>query len=248
MQITHVPLTSHGTIQPWGFLVHTTGDGPPKRALQNNSTPLAEAAKWYSSNDSGPHFLIGTEGEIVQFRPCKTRAWHAGVSEANERRHYLSGDWVDYTKVHVPPLGSGTRWADVVAWWRLRWPTRKSPSHLYPSRSPNDDYVGVELVPCGTYTNGGWKAYWGEPAMPGLRHTMSQYVSCAALANAVAEFCEFPAGWHNTPRLVGHEDVNPLTRPGWDPGDMRRQYSWSLQKSLLLALSGSGLKLQLQVG
>jgi AmpD protein len=33
------------------------------------------------------HFLIRREGELIQFVPCRMRAWHAGASEWNGREH-----------------------------------------------------------------------------------------------------------------------------------------------------------------
>lgn len=60
---------------------------------------------------------------------------------------------------------------------------------------------------------------------PGLRFTTAQHNAVAALGKDLAARHGWPADWHKTGRLVGHEDVDPLNRSdkigGWDPGWLR---------------------------
>jgi N-acetyl-anhydromuramyl-L-alanine amidase AmpD len=59
----------------------------------------------------------------------------------------------------------------------------------------------------------------------GLRFTKAQHDTLIDLAKEISVRHGWPAGWHRTPRLLGHEDVDILNRMdkggGWDPGSLR---------------------------
>lgn len=198
----------------WGICVHTTGRGLPAGAQKKGLSPLAYAERIYCAPDppggftNFPHYVIGWGGEIVQIASEKTRARHCGIT-AQERAQYLIGDW----EHRLPPAN--------VARWKARWPDTKSPAHLYPSKSPNEDYLGVEMIPLGQGGQGYGNTFF----------TADQYNALGALIKD----CE--ARYHlqiNGPRLVGHEDVEPLnrwdSRGGWDPGALRDSpyFNWAL--------------------
>jgi N-acetyl-anhydromuramyl-L-alanine amidase AmpD len=107
-----------------------------------------------------------------------------------------------------------------VAAWRRQWPGYQSPQHLYPSRTANADYVGIELIPIGA-------GLGGQPMAPGLRFTRAQHEAVVALGRWLASRHAWPVGWALSPRLVGHEDVQPIQRQdrggGWDPGSLRER-------------------------
>lgn len=211
---THV---SHRTTainrrKPWGLLIHTTGRGIVEKAAKKGTTPIDVARKWYKLSQDGangypwggPGYLMGHEGDIYQLAPDDVITNHAGGPDRDE---YLSGAWVKLAP------------AAAVHHWRAQWPGFKSPQHLYPSKSANTDYIGVEVIPCGSG--------FGVPMRPGLLFTEAQHTALGALARDVGSRHCFPAGWARTPRLLGHEDVQILERGnsggGWDPGWLRGQ-------------------------
>ena len=200
---------------PWGFLVHTTGGGIPAKAAKTGLSPVEVALAWYRQSQGmdghdgangypwgGPGYVIGHDGDIHQIAADDVLTNHCG---GPHRASYLDGSWTS----KVSPA--------TVEHWRAQWPGVASPAHLFPSRTPNADYIGAELIPCG--------AGLGEPMAPGLRFTREQHVAVVALAQDLAQRHGWPAGWARGPRLLGHEDVQPIERHdtlgGWDPGWLR---------------------------
>ena len=108
-------------------------------------------------------------------------------------------------------------WPAFVSAWKAAWPGKKHPWTLFPSRHPNTDLVGVEMIPIGSGVG-------GEPMRPGLLFTAAQHDAAAQLAIHIAQTNGFPTGWWTGSRLLGHEDVS-LDRQqkagGWDPGFLR---------------------------
>lgn len=211
-------LKGHGKLDVYGVLLHTTGDGPCARAKKNGSDPYEEALKIYKAQEVGPHFVIGPKGEMEQLRSTSEIAWHAGVSKV-ERRDYLTGNW-EYTPKRLS--------AEVVKWWKDKWVGFASPQHLYRADNPNKDYIGIELVPCGTYNKSAWEPIFAPRCHVGARFSAKTIMRVSSLCAALGLHHKLPVGWEETQRLLGHEDVNPYQRPGWDPGDMLGAISWPL--------------------
>jgi hypothetical protein len=197
--------------KPWGFLIHTTGRGVPSKAAKTGRRPIDVALEIYAKSQSGklhpyqwggPTYVLDHSGELYQLAPDNVVTYHAG---GPDREDYLDGDWIKRT---TPAA---------LAAWRKAWPRHKSPQNLYPSRSANTDYVGIECIPCG--------AGFGTPMRPGLLFTAAQHDALVDLGYDMAERHDWPRGWERTPRLVGHEDVQLLERQdaggGWDPGWLR---------------------------
>jgi hypothetical protein len=197
----------------WGCLVHTTGGGVTAKARakwRGLSHPLDVALAVYIDFQNGaagyfwggPGYVIDHDGSIHQIAPDEVRTEHAG---SGNRMLYHTGSWVN----RVAP--------EVVAQWKRRWAV-KHPYAMFPSTSPNIDYVGVEMIPVGD-------GFGGLPMAPGLRFTKYQHNAAIALGRDLAERHGWPDGWQNTGRLLGHEDVDPIERSdnlgGWDPGAMR---------------------------
>lgn len=227
-------LPGHGELHPWGLLLHTTGNGIPAKAVAESIHPLEAAVNVYRGMREGPHLILPPCGRVLQVRDLLEVSWHAGVSEA-QRLKFLHEDWTTDIDDHV------------VEWWRARWPGVKSPQHLYPTASPNLAYVGVEMVPCGIIKGAEFRPLWGKPAHPGARFTLAQYVAAADIALEMNRRFEiFPPEariYYTGPsslgtlqlgaRVCGHEDVNPVTRPGWDPGSLTGAWSWELFNEIL---------------
>ena len=210
---------------PWGFLLHTTGSGILARAKKTSRSPIDVALEWYrrSQGDTGgqgengypwggPGYLIGHHGEIHQLADDDVETMHAG---GPWRAQYLSGAWASMCSPAV------------VKRWRAQWPGVPSPQHLFPGTSPNVPYVGCEMIPCGSG--------YGTPMAPGLRFSLAQHDAAILLGRDLAARHGWPASWARTPRLVGHEDVQPMpyaatgqgrygradSRGGIDPGWLR---------------------------
>lgn len=197
--------------KPWGFLLHTTGGGVTAKAKRDGASPIAVAIAVYISSQNGsngyfwggPAYVADHEGALHQLAPDEALTAHAG---GPHRGAYLDGSWVG----KVSP--------ETVAQWHRRWPGRKNPYSMFPSTSPNVDYVGLEMIPIGD-------GFGGEPMAPGLRFTRAQHDAAIALGHDLAQRHGWPAGWYDSGRLVCHEDVDPIERSdahgGWDPGVMR---------------------------
>lgn len=209
---------------PYGIMVHTTGIGPCDKALREGTDVLTAALKIYESmGPVGPHYVISPLGAISNLTPPSEKAHHCKVS-ADQRRSFLDGEWENMAP----------KW--LVRDWKERFPGVKSPQHLYPSRTPNDDYIGIELIPCGTWVDGrgSWKPVFGRPMLTGGRYTTSQYVQLARLCLHLEE--EHGIDVDLPGRLVGHSDINPLTRPGWDPGFYKGYFNWNVLRELISEL------------
>ena len=217
MRISDHPLPSHGPRKPWGVMFHTTGGGLPTRAYDNGAEPLATAREVYGGMKEGPHFVIAPDGSVERYRDPSTLSWHCGVS-ATDRRDYLNGAWEGRAEVSK----------SLVSWWKARWPGVSSPQHLYPSKTANEDYIGIELIPCGVFLKnnlGSWSPVFGAPvAGDRARFTGQQYLAAASLLLLLCSTYSIPL--HGRGRVVGHEDINPLTRPGWDPDSFQGFWHW----------------------
>jgi hypothetical protein len=210
---------SSGRIRsPFGMCLHTTGRGIVKAASGQRRKAIDVALELYLESQSGalhgyrwggPTYLMDYDGSLHQFSPDEVMTFHAG---GPDREDYLDGDWIH----RMPGIS--------LVEWRKAWPLPhyKSPQHLYPGRTANTPYVGVEMLPIG-FGQG------GEPRGHCL-FTQAQHEAAIALGRDLAARHRWPADWAQGPRLVGHEDVQPLERSdrlgGWDPGARRERPYW----------------------
>lgn len=93
------------------------------------------------------------------------------------------------------------------AWWQKRWPKLKKPTDLKPWKTyPNASTVGIDLLAHGN----------GEITSG---YTDEQYESLAYLVDDLCERLSINIEREN---ILGHEDVDPISRGsakgGWDPG------------------------------
>jgi N-acetyl-anhydromuramyl-L-alanine amidase AmpD len=93
-------------------------------------------------------------------------------------------------------------------WWALRWKEMGYPTELpsWEGNSPNKVSVGIDLL-----------AHGNGAIVSG--YTDKQYESLARLIKALCADLEIPV---DRKYIVGHEDVDPISRgskkAGWDPG------------------------------
>ena len=206
-------------IKPWGIMIHTTGRGVVSRGAKLCREPVELAMEQYMGKAS-VHYAIGPTGNIYQMMPDNWRGAHCGVS-LKERHAYLTGRW----EREVSPVAK--------RFWKERWPSVKTPQHLYPTVSPNGCYLGVEVVPLAERTADGW---WFSD---------EQHQAIIELCEDRARHHRWPDGWFHTPRLVGHEDCDAYGRwqmsGGWDPGFLREnpRFDWNRVYKALDGFSGN---------
>lgn len=222
-------LPSAGVLKPFGVLVHSTGDGLAAKiatAKEPHSALSVARSTYESMGNVGPHYCIEPDGGHEQYAATNTVRYHCAVPAQN-RRSYLDGHWTADSN-RIPKA--------VVEWWQREHPGVASPSHLYPGEHPNNAYIGIELIPCGVYAKNSWQWRWGTP--PGFdsqRFSVEQYCTLARLCIELAVEHSIDLG--KVGRLVGHEDVSPYSRPGYDPGAYHNWFSWPLLRTLIQELS-----------
>lgn len=195
---------------PWGFLLHTTGGGVTDLAKKRGEHPIDVAIRVYIGSQNGdngyfwggPGYVVDHDGTTHQLAPDNAVTAHAG---GPNRPKYFDGTWA-------------SKFPAATAQWRAKWsPKFVHPYQLFPSTSPNEDYVGCEMIPCGDG--------FGTPMRPGLRFSKAQHDAAIALGIELGQRHSWPKGWAAANRLVGHEDVEVLERSdaggGWDPGWLR---------------------------
>lgn len=213
----------------YGICIHTTGDGIPAAALRDTNHPLCTARAVYENMGLiGPHYVIAPDGSHEELCDPRLIRQHVGLA-ADVRRDFINGTWLNPSNRITPA---------VVSWWQERWPGVKSPSHLYPSRSANEDYIGIECIPAGSYSSaaGKWTWRWGsKTGFDQQRFSVECYRALAGLVLSLAG--EFKLDLVKPGVLVGHEDLNPYTRPGWDPGSYNKTFSWDMLRGCMAVLA-----------
>lgn len=213
---------------PWGVCLHTTGRGVVTLAARKGRRPIDVALDVYRASQrkrtaGGAHYVIDHDGGIHQLAPDDRNIAHCGSGGARDLYRTPRGaDPTWHKRVSLP----------TVKHWLARWGDRyNDPFDLFPSTSPNADYIGIEMVAVGSG--------FGAPAGPGLLFTAAQHVAAARLCADIARRHGFPGDWHRSSRLVGHEDVQPAVRHdklgGWDPG-VRRDRPYFDMELVLAAL------------
>ena len=195
-------------IPVWGVAMHCTGSGIVSQALAKGRDPFEYVLEHYGSLAVPyfAHYVIDFDGKIAAVADEHEDAQHVGFAP-DQRASFLDGSWTS----KLP--------SSYVASWRERWPSYKSPAHLFPGASPNQAYIGFEML-C-------WQAGCaGSPRAPGMLYTEAQHAAAAALSADIASRWGFATGhWYSTGRMACHEDLNPLDRTangqGWDPGIIR---------------------------
>jgi len=213
----------------YGLIVHTTGSGPASIARSSDGTKRRK---------------LGCTSPVE----CALAIYAKGEGFP----HYLIGydgavyatcreDHVAWHAGWTKRIGGRDRWKrwSAPAWWSRVWGVGRTPLDLLPpgAASPNSCHLGVELL--GGATGGSY--------------TEEQYRALARLVVDVDR--RHGLGIEDAPsrRLLGHEDVNPLTgdggransKGGWDPGAHRVEgvkpnFLWSKLWALIVEERGTG--------
>lgn len=205
----------------YGGVTHTTGRGLPNKAEKDGVYVTVTAARIYSRS-RGCNYAMGYRGhqggDLIQIANENTEAWGVGVGEPKNKsykgqvesiKRKYKGSW----QKDLPP--------SLVKRWQERWPLYSNPLDLLPgTKTANAAYVQMELIPLTKY----WINQGYEPH-DGTLFTFDQHISLAHWYVDVAERNGWEGEWWRTPRVLGHEDLTPITRHdkrgGWDPGWLR---------------------------
>ncbi len=202
-------------MEPHGLCAHTSGRSIVEKAKRLGVDPVDLALEWYRAlSRSGVQFLIAPDGTLYQMLEANIRGAHVGISR-RERKRYLNGRWEN----DVP--------SGALRLWMNQWEDVKSPQHLYPTKSPNSCYVGVEMLPL------------LEATEEGLWFTPEQHQALLDLYRQLAVMYNWPLCTIALPnkRFLGHEDIDAYARwqksGGWDPGALREKprFDWTALES-----------------
>ncbi len=227
----------------FGLVVHTTGGGLPQQAKKAGLWPTVSAVNHYSKSH-GCHYINGWGGlhggDLLQVAGERERAMGVGTRkdqpETNQWASVARGTWEE-DLTEVASLATVNR-------WKRRWAhtDATNPLELFPSKYANSCYIHVECIPMVYY----WKRKTFtdlrvEALREGLRFTQEQHETVAMLATDIAYrngYIDEPEWWKSG-RLVGHEDVTPLSRSvksgGWDPGWLRAKpyFDWNYVNDMI---------------
>jgi hypothetical protein len=207
-----------------GLVVHTTGGGITNKAAREERPVLNLCAERYCVT-RGCNYVGGYAGheggELVQVGSEFSKPKTAGIKDQ------LASIDAGHFERDLSPTAPKV--------WRAAWPDFKDPGALVKSvtgkRAVNTFYVGIEQPPCVWFDTKLNKTVTSAPPLrAGLRMTEAQHATVAALAVDLATRHKWPDGWWKTGRLLGHEDVSPMTRSTstgcWDPGSRRPDPYW----------------------
>ncbi len=205
-------------LKPFGLCFHTSGRTIVERALKKGIRPIDLALKHYRRTGAC-HFVIDHDGTIYQLLDTEIRGAHVGLG--GWRKRYLNGSWRNRMREQLRHLP--------LSLWDARWPGLKSPQHMFPGKTPNGAYLGVEFLPLmHEQADGTW-------------FSDAQYKAATELFGCLWRCYEWPPmpysgrhaqdkGWSRAP---AHEDLTPHSRwkrrGGWDPGALRHKprFNWA---------------------
>jgi N-acetyl-anhydromuramyl-L-alanine amidase AmpD len=175
------------------------------------------------------HYLISKDGQLFQFVKDSERAFHAGIDRPSLAIYRGAASWRKYLKyfawykkypkdsiyldADLKPVWDKTEAAfvaraDNAEWpnyelFNSRWGMTSLPVNFETDPDPNNYSIGIEIVSFGATTPDS-NAY-----------TADMYRTLVLLTGDLSRKYEIPL---EKGRVVGHEDLNPVGRFGWDPG------------------------------
>lgn len=203
--------------KPTHIVIHITG------------TDSFESVKKTFLSSVSAHYLIDKQGRIYQFVKDCDRAWHAGIRSSQKRLYKRANiQWMNYLwyfkwyrgypgdAVYVDEDLNNVRSTDEASFVRMptisnwkeyeyfkeRWPGKILPINFETDSDPNNYSIGIE---CLTY---------GSKSPDSSKYTDQMY---KALDKLIENLCGKYDILRSREYVVGHEDVNPLARFGWDP-------------------------------
>lgn len=213
--------------KPTHVVIHVTGTDNLQSVKHTFMDPNAQRSA---------HYLVAANGDLFQFARDADRAWHAGIGGAVRalyerqprvwRRYLRYFDWYTgypadavYLDTGLQPVpladaafvarANGTDWPNY-DYFGTRWPGQDLPVNYTADRDPNRYAIGIETM-----------GYGGPKADPAV-YTPAMYQTLDKLLADLSAKYGIP---RQKGRIVGHEDVNPVERFGWDP---HAGFDWSV--------------------
>ncbi len=215
------------SLTPTHIIIHVTGEESLEKVK----------AIYLRKNSVSPHYLVTPSGQLFQLVKDGERAYHAGI-DSNTRRLYRKGydKWSQYlkhfswyaayprdavyldgdakpvwdkTEAVFVATSDGTTWPDF-AYFRERLPNLDTPVNFDIDSDPNNYSIGIECLSLGAKTKD--KTVYSDEMYEALR----------SLTKNLSGKYEIP---RTKGRIVGHEDVNPIGRFGWDPNSW---FDWTV--------------------
>lgn len=205
--------------KPTHIIIHITGTNDFNSVKKTFTAP----------NSVSPHYLIHRDGSKYQFVPDHKRAYHAGIDSNTRSLYNKQGkEWQKYLKYFswykyypgnsvyldgdLNPVRNETeavfvKQPDNLAWnhfdyFNARWNV-SSPLNFTSDADPNNYSIGIETLGV------------GSPKQDPEVYTNEMYVSLRELVKYLCDKYGIP---NDKEHVIGHEDVNPVGRFGWDPG------------------------------
>jgi len=204
---------------PTHIVIHVTGTNDLNSVKKTFLAPHSVSA----------HYLVTPSGELFQFVKDRGRAYHAGIDTNTRKLYrkgydkwsgylkyfnwyqgypddaiYLDGDakpvWDKHEAFFVTHRDKGP-WTDF-SYFRQRSPNVEVPVNFDIDPDPNNYSIGIECLSVGAKTK-------DETAYPDEMYK--------ALDSLIGNLCHEYGIPRTKERIVGHEDVNPIGRFGWDP-------------------------------
>lgn len=230
--------TRRESAPPTHIVIHITG-----------TDSLASVKRTFLARQSvSAHYLIGKGGELYQFVPDQYRAWHSGIDVATRSLFRKGQDtWSRYIKYFSWYKGyprdavfvdgdlnpvwrraeavfvahrDGRQW-DEYDYFSQRWGEQAQPVNFEIEPDPNNYSIGIEIL--------GFGSKLSDPSV----YTPLMYQTLVGLVEDLADRYDIPM---RKGRIIGHEDVNPVARFGWDPN---QGFDWSCvhaEESTLVAV------------
>lgn len=204
-------------LKPFGLCFHTSGRTIVERALKKGIKPIDLALKHYRRTGAC-HFVIDHDGTIYQLLDTEIRGAHVGLG--GWRKHYLSGSW----RLRMDVMGLSLP----LSLWDRRWPGLDSPQHMFPGKTPNGAYLGVEFLPLMHEQKDG--TWFSDVQYAAGRQLLLNLACMHGWEKGLLADAESGGG---NSRAPAHEDLTPHSRwkkrGGWDPGALRLKprFNWA---------------------
>lgn len=180
------------------------------------------------------HYVVDKEGLVHQFVEEENQAWHAGIKAPVMALYDRPGTGWRKVRYNIDGLAfpPDTVWLDDklqpvqgrreaafgarpdgsdwdYGYFDTRWGAASGPVNYLTSKKPNAYSVGIEILSVGAAS---------------AKKTVYTDAMYAALTPLVTDICTRHGIPQTKGRVVGHEDVNPVQRWGWDPN---QGFDWS---------------------
>ena len=194
------------------IILHATGE-----------TNLDAIIRFYCSPGAVcPHYIISYNGDIHAIISEDSIAWHTAYSTAHTELYKLGfSEWSKW-RIKSGALEKSAK-SDFYAQWHARWPDIDDPRNLCSSK-PNFSSIGIEMQSLENPTD---KIF-----------TPQQYATLTHLLKSISlrRFINL-----NKNSVLGHSDVDPISRFNWDPGS---KFDWNFVYSSFNELNNNVLSIE----